>query len=239
MLQNLVLDWRLQFNQPHLLFGAVTLAPYYDPHDSTSFAKLRLQQINLTQHVPDTFVVNNLDCGDPFQASQVHSPYKQKQGARAANGIAAMLGLRPTLEYLSPSYKSASYTAVEQSDAGLVTLIVTVVLNEAGVYNRPIVLHSNVTCPPTAHDACESFAVMEDKTGVWHGVTSYGKSGSGGGNALELVVKDWPSGVGIVATRAMFSGWPLVTVTNAAGIPMLPWCANVTQSGDGEYSLNA
>jgi hypothetical protein len=225
MLQNLVRDWRIQFQQPRLPFGAVTLAPYYQPHDA-SFAKLRLQQINLTKYVPDTFVVNNLDCGDPAKANQVHSPYKQKQGIRAANGIAAMLGLRPTVEYLSPSYKSASYSTVKQSaDAGLVTLTVTVVLKEAGLYQKPIVLQ-NVTCPPTANDECESFAVMEEKTGAWHVVTSFRTSGD---TALALVVEDWPEGVGIVATRAMFAGWPLVVVTNAAGLPLLPWWENVTK----------
>ena len=57
-------------------------------------------------------------------------------------------------------------------------------------------------------------------------MTSFRTSGD---TALALVVEDWPEGVGIVATRAMFAGWPLVAVTNAAGLPLLPWWENVTK----------
>jgi hypothetical protein len=227
MLQQLVLDWRLKLQQPDLIFGAVTLAPWYHKEDTTSFPNLRLQQINLTHYVSNTFIVNNLDCGDYSKAGQVHSPYKQKQGERAANGIASMSGL-VSLEYLSPTYNSSSFKFEDNSTTTTTTttLVVTVILKKDGLYDRPILVDNNVSCPATANSMCESFEVMEKETGKWHKVSRV-RNGRNS-NEIELIVDNWSKGVEIIATRAMFSNWPLVLVRNALQVPLLPWWENIT-----------
>ena len=50
--------------------------------------QVRLAQANLTAHVANTFIVSTLDAGDP-SSGNVHSPFKQVVGWRAALGLAS------------------------------------------------------------------------------------------------------------------------------------------------------
>lgn len=173
--------------------------------------------MNLTSHVANTFLVNNLDQGDPHNAAQVHSPYKQEQGKRAAQGIAALTGLVPHTPYLGPSYSTAVASLTDPT-----TMTVTVTLQAEGLYGKPPVVNSSVACPPSAGHHCEAFAVQASDD-QWHTATSVtvgvGADKNVDANALSLTVQGWPKGLQAVATRAMFSNWPLVYVRNALGTP--------------------
>jgi hypothetical protein len=99
-------------------------------------------------------------------------------------------------------------------------LVVTVTLSKDGLYDESFLLNqTEVLCPLTADNDCEAFAVQDDQL-LWHQVTSIAARG---GRQLELTVQDWTLGQKVLATRAMYSNWPLVLVRNVAGIPLLPW----------------
>ena len=142
-------------------------------------------------------------------------------------GLGLGLGL-VSLEYLSPTYNSASLKFEDNSTTTTTTttLVVTVILKKDGLYDRPILVDNNVSCPATANSMCESFEVMEKETGKWHKVSRV-RNGRNS-NEIELIVDNWSKGVEIIATRAMFSNWPLVLVRNALQVPLLPWWENIT-----------
>lgn len=218
MLSAMIAEWRTELGQPSLPFGAVLLAPWKG-RDMTSFPLLRLAQAEVANSGSNSFVVNTLDQGDPTNP-EVHSPYKQAVGRRAALGIAATAGLAPTAEYLGPTYLSAAV-----SDAA--TGVVKVTFVAASLYGAAPVLNLSVQAPPTiVGDQGEAFAVQVRSSSSgqcqWLPATP-----SESGNDLLLTPTGWTSEYSVVATRAYFANWPIAMLKNVAGIPAVPWLARV------------
>jgi hypothetical protein len=214
MLQTLVADWRAKLQQPSLAFGAVLLAAWKSG-DLSSFPLLRLVQANLTSATEHTFVISAIDCGDP-DSGAVHSPYKQAVGSRAAHGTAAVaLGMRDA-QFLGPSYEAARLLG----PAFLGEVEVT--FGAAGLYGKPIAVNASVVCPPKIpQTSCESFAILSSPDCVWHPAEARPSDGSS--VLLRPQGGAWPANAAPVATRGYFANWPVVTVTNANGIPATPW----------------
>ena len=222
MLQTMVRDWRSKFQQPDLLFGSCLLAPWKKNADTISFAELRIAQANLTSHVPNTFTVSTLDSGNPA-GGQVHSPYKQAVGRRAAQGVAANAsGTVNSLPFMPPQYVS--------SHAGAAAGTVLVKLAAEGLYGSPPVVNQSVACPPAIGEInCESFALLGSDC-VWRNASATIDSASGG---LLITADSWQRDASangtdaltltVVGSRAYYANWPVVQVSNTAGVPLLPW----------------
>ena len=195
MLHALVRDWRTQLQQPALPFGSCVLAPWKSTKDNSSFAQMRLAQLNLTAHVESTFDISTLDSGNPAGGA-VHSKYKQAVGHRAALGMASFFAdITPTKPYKPPAYSSA---AASKSGAVTVTL--------SGLYGQPPRLDGSVSCPPAIGAAqCAGFEVLSSSC-VWHTATA-----SLDGSALVLTPASGWSG-DAVGSRYGFANWPLALV---------------------------
>ena len=104
--------------------------------------------------------------------------------------------------------------------------VVAVTLAEEGCYGKGIIVNSSVVCPPSIGAAdCESFAVLGSDC-VWRNATAEAKPGE---RILTLTPADWPATAGKpVGTRAYYANWPVVTATNAHGVPLLPWVEPVS-----------
>ena len=205
MLQTFVKDLRAKFAQPDLLFGSCLLAPWKKDGDLISFPELRIAEANLTAHVPRTFTISTLDGGNPANGA-VHSPFKQAVGRRAAQGLAAgASGTVAKYPFMPPQYASSSASA-----AGI-----TVRLKAEGLYGAPPVLNASVSCPPAiGAKNCESFAVLGADC-VWRNATAT----LGADGALLLKAE---STTQLIGSRVSYANWPVVTVTNKAGVPLLP-----------------
>jgi hypothetical protein len=173
-------------------------------------------------------VVTTLDQGaDNFE---VHSPYKQAVGRRAALGVAALTGLVPNAPYLAPAYDSGT-------DAGIGSAGVK--LQAAGLYGAALNTSTGVTCPqglPAAN--CEAFAILSAPDCTWHDAAA--APGASRGFDLLLSVTNtsaWVPGSRTVATRALYANWPVVTVTNVHGTPLVPWLAYVEGAASDECPL--
>ena len=150
--------------------------------------------------------------GDPANP-QVHSPYKQTVGYRAAIAIAAARNISVDTPHLPPSYSSAS------SSASRGEVIVTI--HPDTVYGGLVANASRNTCPHTVPaNQCEGFAVMTSPDCQWHDANAT----ITGTNTLTLHVADaWNASTTPVATRGYFANWPLAAIANKANIPLNPW----------------
>ena len=92
-------------------------------------------------------------------------------------------------------------------------------LASTGLYGSPPVVHAGVVCPNAVGAAnCESFALLGSDC-VWRTAVA-----SLQGSSLLLTAGSWNASAGAaVGTRAYYANWPIVTVTNQAGVPLLPW----------------
>jgi len=96
-------DWRRKLNQPNLAFGICLLTPWQSESSPTlEFADIRQVQLKTAAVVKDTFIVNTLDQGDP-ETGDIHSPFKEVVGIRAAKGtLAVAYHKHETVHYRGP-----------------------------------------------------------------------------------------------------------------------------------------
>ena len=88
-------------------------------------------------------------------------------------------------------------------------------LKAEGLYGAPPVLNASVSCPPAiGAKNCESFAVLGADC-VWRNATAT----LGADGALLLKAE---STTQLIGSRVSYANWPVVTVTNKAGVPLLP-----------------
>lgn len=212
----LISDWRTSFGNPNLTFGIFLLAAWGSEADS--FPLLRLVQVNASIEIPNVFIANNLDQGQPIGGGPVHSPYKQAGGVRAALAMQALRYGQPT-QYRGPRYAAAT---VQGSS-------VVISFEPESLYGASLTLDPTVGCPSTLPiAACEDFAVQTGEDCMWHSVFGGNVSASltGGGAQLQLTLHGSGS---IVATRGFFANWPLVQLRGGANaLPAEPWLANAT-----------
>ena len=104
-------------------------------------------------------------------------------------------------------------------------------------YGSPLAVNNSVSCPVAiGASQCEAFAVLTSPDCQWHAATATAATQvqhAAAGNALVLKIDNAtavPSGATAVGSRAYFANWPVVTVTNAAGTPLLPWAQAVATS---------
>lgn len=106
----LINDWRQKLKQPTLPFGICLLAPWQSESNPTlEFADLRQVQIQTAATVEGSFTVSTLDQGDPG-SGDIHSPFKEVVGARAAKGALAVAYGRPDVPYKGPQIRASDVT---------------------------------------------------------------------------------------------------------------------------------
>lgn len=222
----MIASWRVAFDSPVLPFGVFSLAPYRssEPTDP-GFPLLRLQQAALAARDSAVFFISTLDGGDPI-AFAIHSPYKEKAGARGALGVRAVALGDARARYLGPRAVRATVGAAGGA------LTVAVDFSGPGLYGAPLVLNTSIACPGKLDVSyCESFAVLTSPDCVWRSAEVPGAPGvaltafvaPGAPSVLALTLSGAPKGLAVVAARNGFAPWPVVQLTNVDGTPAEPF----------------
>jgi sialate O-acetylesterase len=163
------------------------------------------------------------DHGDLASPWPGHPRYKQPVGERAAAAALALaygFGGSDGPVWRGPTYASAAVS----SSGGSAVVTVTFAPGSLGTSGK-LALNTSLACPAgLAPQACEGFAV-QTSDGVWHadarGQVAVGVTADGA--RLTLTLPQLGAGLTVNATRAMWANWPLASLHNDAGLPVVPW----------------
>jgi hypothetical protein len=230
-LRALIRDWR-SFLVDNSIFWIEQQLHAWLHTDDIGLATFRSAQLKALDE-PHVALSTAFDGGDPASAisgnpsGTVHSHDKYIPGRRAALTLAgAFYGL--AVEYLNPRYGDAIATSVSNSTHTLVTVEIsldknTIPLGGLVIQNwNPL---SNSSHCPTERainiSYCDWFAIqVNDNMQSWYNA-SVEITSDGFGILLSILVPQ--KGLAAIATRAMWSDWPVVTIYSVNGLPLLPW----------------
>ena len=220
----LIKSWRAELAQPALPFFFVQLPEYVRAND-TALAELREGQLAALA-LPGTGFACTADNGDPLgKDTSIHTLDKTTVSARLAALALAQVYGRAGVAHLSPRYASASAAA----PAGR-TLTVTVSVTPGAAYAglalvppSPAGAHGNSSLCPAQWGvearSCDWFAV-QDSNGAWLNATA---AIGADGQTIVLTATASADGATANATRNGYADWPVVSVYNSAGLPLVPW----------------
>jgi len=220
-LRAMIRAWRTRLAQPDLWFGVYVLQPW--TWDDDTLPVVRLSQVAVAATEPRVASASCIDTGDfasPF--TPVHTRDKQTPARRMAAAAAATLFDVPGAPWVGPTYAGARAAPARGG-----ALKVTVAFAPASLAGG-LALNASAACPAAvaAHDArlCGGFDVGTGD-GAWHAAAAaLGADGA----SLELTVAAPPAGAVAAATRGYYAAWPVVSLRNGAGLPAVPWLANIT-----------
>lgn len=199
-LKLLVEQWREQFGLGEIPFYFVQIAPYwYDDINGTSSALLREQQYRASTIISNSGIVCTNDLVYPYEFTQIHPAQKQQVGERLAfQALSKTYGMK-TLLCESPVYKDMM------------------------VKDGKVFLHFDNSYDAIApFEQVEGFEVAgEDK--VFYPATAQHFWQPGGGYWDEALVVKSDKVQKPVAVRYCFRNFQLGNVSNAAGLPLLPF----------------
>lgn len=236
-LRALVRDWRMQLQDPSLFWIEQQLHAWLHTND-IGLATMRAAQLHALSE-PHTALSTAFDGGDPASAmagspgGTVHSHDKFVPGRRAAASLAGAY-YHLTVPYLNPRYASAIARGVSNKTHTMIDVEVSLLpgtVTGAGLVVRGWEPLSNSSHCPTERAVnasfCDWFAIqVNDSAFSWHNA-SVALTEDGQGVVLSAAVPG--PGLAAVATRAMWSDWPVVTVYSAEGLPLLPWLRQVNE----------
>jgi len=225
----LIESWRSAFRAPAAPFIFVQLPAYVRMND-TALAELREGQLAGADSAANVGFACTADAGDAYNGC-IHNRDKSMVGLRTGALLRAML-YGEDVPHLSPRYASAAAAAA----GGTVTVTVAVgppaALAGGLVWVPPSFASNSSWCPhdanrPVNESSCGWFAV-QTSDGAWHNASA---SVSADGGAVVLSVGGLDASLTAVATSNGYADWPVVSVYNGAGLPLVPWTPrNVTSS---------
>lgn len=128
IMHNLIVQWRRQFDRPHLPFIVVQLPPFVDTFAGLPFTWIRAAQSRIVKENPDTGLVVSIDTTSGFN---LHPREKTKIGQRAALQ-ARRLAYHEDVVADGPTFKSAT----RQGHSMRITF---------DTHDGPLVLHGDST----------------------------------------------------------------------------------------------
>jgi hypothetical protein len=227
----LVNSWREAFGAPPTTPFFFVQLPAYVRSNDTFLASFREAQLSIIDQktAPNVFYISTVDLGDAYDGS-IHNRDKAAVGARMGAAVLANLYNVSSAPWRSPRYGAAYAT----TQGTTVTVNVTVD-DPRSLYDGLVVVppsfDSNATWCPNARGvediSCDWFAV-QTSDGTWHNATA---APSADGRSLVLTAVTSTPGLAAVATRNGYADWPVTSVYNSAGLPLVPWTPrNVTTS---------
>ncbi len=196
-----------------VIFTSVTIIIFSTNFDSPAvvrFGLIRNIQVNTSNNVPNTFVVNSLDQGDPV-TGDIHSPYKAVVGYRAsllsrsvAYGDTTAYGNGPRAQYATKFNNQR----------------VLIGFDPNSLYGQPLQYNASVTCPPNINPAsCESLAILSSSDCQWYSLESHPTLFTVDQDPSDIVLTVSDTTLDIVSVRGHFGNWPVAKLTNSQGIP--------------------
>jgi len=208
----MITDWRTKWGEDAstFQFDFVQLAAYTEGNPGTALADLRLSQeaALALPYVGQASAVDLGDLGSP--AGNIHPRDKQDVGMRLAwNALA--LAYNQNVQYLGPTFSSLSFRQGTTSVA-----VVSFVPSSIGTGLKT----AAASCPAAVGNAnCAWFDVQSDD-GQWHNATV-----AIVGNTVELSVT-LAAGRRATGARFGYAEWPVCTVFNGNGLPLLPFTSS-------------
>jgi sialate O-acetylesterase len=231
----MIRGWRADLASPSLWFGFVLLAPFTAPL-GTGYAEIRsAQQAALA--LPSVFLGSAIDVGDASSPEGTYHPrFKQPVGARLSAAAQATLYGMSGVEYVGPTFASASGTSQPQN--GVFSVQVAFQPSSLGGSSGQIVLSQNASCPaPTGGvlpEQCADFQIY---------------AGYAPGFAPNVTSQFIASGANVVLANGNVISSGAYTVAQAlAACVALPNCGGITynasevlrtdeESGDPVYGV--
>lgn len=214
---SMIADWRVKFNAPSAWFGFVLLEPWIG---GATGAMRDAQQAALA--LPYVSLASAIDIGDPTGPwGSVHPRHKQPVGTRLMLGALALSYGQTSTIYKGPTFASASATV-----AGTTVTVSAAFTGDSVSAANPLNIIPGVICPT-------QLGVPAAQCGYPTIVTSAGSLNATvavSGNGLNLIfTATAPTANPTVQSVAYgYSQWPVITVYNVAGLPIVPFSKNIT-----------
>lgn len=232
----LIDSWRARFGVPDLFWLTAQLSTWNGGAVLPAFRDMQAKVTATRQNTATTVLIDLGDSGSP--EGNVHSRRKHEQGARLAQSLLHYLYGQTDVQASGPTYANASASAVGADG----TAVVKVTFGAGGLGTkgtlvpvpfpgRPSPTSNSSRCPS------ESFSVSQCD---WYdllvaypnGTQSWlNASTTINGATLLLMASGLPANSNVIGTRYGWAAWPVVTITNSDGNPMVPWQVNFTSSG--------
>ena len=227
----MIQDWRALFRDQSIFWVVQQLHAWALPlsykDNLAIFRQAQLKALRLS----GVAVSTAFDGGDPALAisgdpvGTVHSRYKTIPARRAALAFAGGYYAK-RVSYTNPQYEDATATRITNGSSTSIQVVVHV--KGLGPSDRLTLrtynpLSNSSHCPTERNisiSICDWFAIQIDDT-----PSSWLNASVVIGDDGQSVVLSAVAGVGrsAIATRFGWNSWPVVTVYNTEGIPLLPW----------------
>lgn len=148
----------------------------------------------------------------PF--GSVHPRHKQVVGSRLAAAALTQV-YKQNVPYIYPTFASSSAAA----NGNVVTVTVTLSNVGTSLNFQPAHCPTELGVPA---DICAWWSVI-GKDGVWYNATA---AITGGGQSVAITAT-LAAGVAANGTAYGYGTWPVITLYNNFGLPVLPWMRNL------------
>jgi len=226
-------SWRVALKDASLPWVFVHLQPYTGS-GPCCLAELRAMQLQATG-LPNVGFASAIDLGDPSSpAGNVHFRHKQVVAERVVGAVLRLAFNHARAEEGATAYPPPMYLDQSVSTSSTGQLTVNVSFSPGGeatdaftlVFGATVdeVNQSSAVCPKVAVGNCSGFEILTND-GVWHPAKA---TITAGGRQLQLQASasdfgDLQRAPYAVGSRYAWNAWPLATLFEKGGLPILPW----------------